>query len=700
MQNLGQRSRLRPAVQFRYWFLWTALAALALDLPVTHAARPQGREIPPAQQKMVDKVVAAADAADGQKDDTENKTTETANKNHPLTKDGLLQKIAPSLDELIELTWQDRQLSLRFLDSQQEIQKFCNAVRQVAGYGGGTSHDGTGGYQASLVSDKLNGFVRKFKQRNRFQTTLSLEEIDAPRRALSIQQNADRGLTISLNAIESGYLLRLRQRSNGSVVIQELEGTSVFAERAENFDAFFREHPQFAEQKLLPLFEHFGLGKLISPYSDEIQEEFISLLSPWQPDELGRARQLTAGLAAKQYKQREAASEAITKSFADHESTLSRAALDRTFSPEIRARLNRIIDKQSSPEAKARRQFLVQMVERQNAAYLLWLMQAQTDPLRRQIIGEALRGLLNIEESADAIAAGDWPTLVASHSLGAWASTELLSGGPNTLSDPLQESGHLQKVAAHTGKLVRLVWRGDQLDVDREHWKKPFGGRDIKDLVKQVEQQIADSQLPPGWFNPGGSLYTIQSAQHPQVLFEHLQVASGKEHSGPVTVSRSYYNARYAGNNTPNRLFENGALKGRLQFEKPQRNRSSTPKEIDLSGKPFLFSLSEVNSPERTVYVHEPASGQLQLRVQSEASDFIMQLVQSENGALVQYVRGSQVIAYQAATFRQLQDAHPEFFRDQFFPLLRHLGISVADDVSAPPEANQNTTTSSSSDFS
>lgn len=685
LQTSFQKTNIQTGT-IHWTFLFSIICLLTLN---PYAGELMGQEKRVAIEVTVEGAVAES-ADDGEKQEESDDTK--AKKKPPisvLTQKGPIQEIADPLDKLIDLGLKNDKLTLSILSTYQEVDPVVDSIREIVGWGGGSSSSGNEGYNFDLSSEKLGGHIRRRKVNKAFVNTILLEETVKPNRSLNISNSDDGMLQITVNAGEAAFILRIRQQSDGQFMVQELNGTEVFAGTASNFENFCRENREYSSTRLLPALKHFGLGQLLTPYSPEVLNRVAELVTPWNSDELTRVKTLTASLASDSYGERVAAAEQLKKEYKGNEAILARLVLDRQFDVETRAVTRKLIREKVDKDKLAELDFVDSIVANLDAPYLIDMIKAQTDDQKRNVLIDRLRELEPELVDTDA-SNSDIVSMIASQAMNAWVSDEIGKSNDVAQIDPLTEKGHLQKVSGHTGQLLRLIWKGDQLVIDREHWKKPFDGRSISELSEEVSKLIEDSNLPKDWFKQGGSGFAAASAKHPQVLFEKL-----KEDCGGQSNSNnhySHYSSNYAGNNSLNRAFDLTKLKAELTFDKSARsNRGRSGSGGNPNKKPLLVVLTEKAGPERSLLIDQNKKDEIRIMISGDKASYIVQLILKKDQAIIQEVRGSEVKAYKAESFRALQQQNADYFRGSFFPLLRHLGVEIAPDIDAGPTANETT---------
>lgn len=588
---------------------------------------------------------------------------------NPLERRGEIQNVGEAIKQLFALKWKGKQLELRFPTDPQLANTQFDRIRQLSGFGGGGSSWGGDGFEFNSNSPKLQTrMIRRKLDASSYQTGLSMQEKSPFNRSLEIMARDDGYFQIRINDHDAGYLLRIRQLSDGHFSVQELDGVNVFASSGQTFESICRKEREFVESRLTPALSHFGLGTLVTPYCEAVQKTVVSIVGPWTETERQIVESLIAGLDSDSFEVRQEASSRLEDATEDERQLLSRVINDSRFSPEVRTRLRSLVREKASDEELAQMEFIDELLRRLDFEYLDELVELQNDQVSRDIL-IAYR---------DSIGDG---TVIGESQIGTGDSIDesLPTRTTAVEAELLSEQGVLQQVSVETAALVHLIWNGDQLSVDRKHWAEPFGGKSIKELADEVQSAIQEAHLPKNWFHAGGT-FDIESVYHPQVLFERLEVKATGNSDELNPFGHAYYHGRQ--NGSLNREFRTSLLTGRLQFEdndnRPaNRGHGGNANAASIEKNPFLLTLAETTNPGRVITIQESAEGELHVLMTGEASDYVVQMTIDGNRALVQDIRGDLAQAYVARDFRQLLNENRKYFEGSFFPLLRHLGISV-----------------------
>ena len=599
---------------------------------------------------------------------TDNLDAQDATGPTSLSEKGPLQEIKQALDDYLDAGSEDGKLIFETKKTYQSVQPVADAIRSHSGNNGGTSsRSGGTKFSFNFSGDSLEGRIERDNKEDVHLSTIYIKETIEPHRTLTIS-NTDRGrVELTIDSTQSGYLLRLRQSEDGQFLIQEMDQENLFSSVADNFATFCLENPDFYSQRLSPTLEHFGINQLPSPYGEDFQKTFIKIISPWNATELAHIRDLTNSLDADNYKEREAASQQIKSEIGDI-GVMLRLINDRQFRPETRARVRKLIYESLNKDQKNEVAIYENLLSNITAAYLVNLINLQTDPNNRQVLMERLRTLdpeWNTNKFSD-------EELLASLDKKNSSTASDKPNFPASVNDAeviLQADGFFGKIKEATGQIIRLTPHKSSLKIDREHWKTPFNGRPIEELSAEIQQLLKKNNLPNTWYQPGGK-YLISNASHPQVLFEQLEAVCGND--------RNYSHRR---NHTDiNRTFDRPKLNGKLIFTQPtppRVRRGDRQKASDFSKLPVTIDLTEKEGPQRRILVQEPKPGELRLLVIGENPNHVVQLVLKQEKAWLQDIRGPHTRFFEAANFEEMRTKQPVYFKEYFFPLLRHLGVQI-----------------------
>ncbi len=611
-------------------------------------------------------------------------------KTDPLKIKGPIQKIQNELAQLVNLRWLEGSLETKFPQSYDEAEDPIDAIREEFGYGEGSSY-GSPTYRLGFGGTKLKGFIARTKNSSSgYRTQLTLREISKPYRSLSISTNERGDFTATIRSPDHAYLLRVRQQEDGQFVVQEIKNTEVFSSRVADFNAFMSSHRKFATERLLPALQEFGIGHLVSPFHENVQQRFLSQLEPLDADQQKNLANIIAKLNADQFSSREAATETIRSEFERNSEILFHVYLSREYLPEVRSRMRTVILDKAAQEDIDMIDFLASSRLTENVAYLVWLLESELSVEQHKLVMSQFRAVTKETVSPGSTAWKEW---VAAQPFSSNPKIDSSDTGDEVDFPALLTQGVLKKANQHTPKLVRIKFNENNLALDREHWAKPFGGKSITALTKELEEEFAKRNMPKAWFNRGGHS-SMSRTGHPQVLYELM--CEALDGSSEEFIDEFDYFGETAGWELS---FTASKLRTRLNIPVAKRRRrrgkkrNTTQKRI----KPFHFYIEEQAKPYRVLAVDE-TNDSFAINIVCVPQDISIQLVQNENGILMQDIRGLEVRAMQEPTFRELYEKNKDYFQTEIFPLLQYMGVQFAPDVAAPLNVADGSAASTTSD--
>ncbi len=613
--------------------------------------------------------------------------------NDLFAKRGPIQDLAEPLSEKISVVWERGRLKFQLPESYEAASEIVTTIRQTISGGGGSSRGGTG-YSYSVDGNELKFEIAKQKVGTSFESRMTLDEIKTGR---VVQVRAIEGkLNVTIRDSQAGYIMRVLQLPSGRITVQELYGDQMFSGNAADFDSFVRTYPEFATSRLLPIFKHFSIGQILTPYDDSVRQQVADLLAPMSSQKLDQLRQLTAGLHSDSYKEREAAQKALNSKIKDSQADLVRLATDPIFKPEVRSRVRDSLKQAAKPELFAQVSFLQEVIQKIDTQYLLDLIQYQEDDEKRQHL---IARLTEMAAEDDLVLEDvDLTSLIVGQEVSGFVCDQL-GEWEQVANNELKDIGTFQELHEEFGALVQLKIEDGQFVLDREHWSKPFGGKPIKEISAEIQKLVKENNLPDGWYQPAGQGFAANATDYPHVLFEKLE-EKVKSNSN----NRHHHHGRYhyQENHSPNRQFQLANMAARMVFDPDQSSwHRHDDGNFDFSKQQLLLNVYELEKSKRVFELFDnPKDREFRLLLTSEydektASMFVIQIHCKPGEVLVQDARTSRLFAAKASSFAELQRQYPQYFQESLLPLLEHFGISLNPNVKAladAPEAKQSDT--------
>ncbi|HMP80534.1 MAG TPA: hypothetical protein PKD54_13850, partial [Pirellulaceae bacterium] len=237
---------------------------------------------------------------------------------------------------------------------------------------------------------------------------------------------------------------------------------------------------------------------------------------------------------------------------------------------------------------------------------------------------------------------------------------------------PSRDPGGLARLAKPIGRLVHIVGRDGRLTLDQQHWAQQFGGKTIRQLVKETEDFIRDQQLPGEWFQPERE--NELALDYPPVIFRSI-----KDDLGSDVISEAQWQRWSHETNSSGWTDTIFSRRHRLTLDwgfdsKPSLFGNLFPS----SSKSFRLSVEEIIAPRRELVVEASVDGRLLIRVGSRHDQWVIQVVQFPDGTLVvQDVRGIESRSLRVESFDELSTLHGEYLAEELLPILRAVGIEL-----------------------
>jgi len=550
------------------------------------------------------------------------------------------------------------------------MQKFQTVRRAIASRSSQSSSGGSA--WSSAASDKdfviacgygpstQYGFVHKD------QFWVYLNEHGTNTSTINVKTQTNGTISVDFTFENGSSMFRFRQQPNGLVYCQDLTGEIAFASRASSYDAFCQKNPVFIRNRLEPIFKHIGLGVPPSRYANEVVKNVLLDLKPVDDSRMKEFQSAIDDLNAQSFAEREAAMKSLEDKFDQWRDLIQSTIDDDQLSVEIRTRLKKIFETKATKKEVGDLEIVQQGKLEDDATYLIWLLgKIEAD---EQTASEEVKKILvaRIEKLTGKKLGNDLKKWQA------WVGDNQDEPKPEEMAPTISNqeilalNGTLESASKHIGRLIRLKQNeGDNLELDREHWAKTFGGKTIKELTTQVQNQIKEANLPKSWFEPGGD-NSIASAGYPQVLFELIQ----EEHSSNQDIySRGIRGWRRQTTDNFDRKFTGRNLAGELKFEKRGL---------------FQFSLTEANSEKRKLFFKQNRNGTVLFNLDYPGKDALIRIVQngdpdSENRFSVFDLRGPAVKVYRAKSFADFKNKEKKYAESLLLPLLKRFEIKISE---------------------
>ena len=333
-------------------------------------------------------------------EDEKEKTAEQANQVEPLTQKGKLNQLADHTRKLAKFTWRNGQLKLQRTDDADEAEKTFQAIRSAVGNGGGGSSSGGNRRSRYFTSSQFHGEI-EFRRPSRLipffggkgwpQMKLTLREKSGPRRTLQINDDGKGSVRISLTGDADHYFLRIKQRPDGSVLVQELRGDFAFASKEKSFLVFYRKHRQYVEQRLVPVMKHVGIAPPVIATDAETSAGVLAMLTPIESNVKSEFDELVSRLGSDSFQERQRATKTLNDNLKRFKPLMQRAAGEPKIGAEAKRRIARVLLKRAAEDDRNADGIIAGLELDRNAGYLIELLAKTTDQKQRGLLVDRLR---------------------------------------------------------------------------------------------------------------------------------------------------------------------------------------------------------------------------------------------------------------------------------------------------------------------
>ncbi len=218
--------------------------------------------------------------------------------------------------------------------------------------------------------------------------------------------------------------------------------------------------------------------------------------------------------------------------------------------------------------------------------------------------------------------------------------------------EPGFEKGTFDKIAMHIGRLVKLNWKGENLQLDRKNWTKDFEGKSKAEIVKMLDGELKQRYPGPASKNyRAGEVERILNSPPVEGAFIRLRTAAGRPKSANAGGTM----------NMRHNAFTTTQLKGRLEY--------------DRAGS-ISVVLEEKSPPNRTIVFNDEGDGTLMIVLSGNRGKLSLEVKQSRDGSFyVKHVSGKDVFTGEENSFQAFHARHRRYVEGRLFPLLKHVGV-------------------------
>lgn len=215
--------------------------------------------------------------------------------------------------------------------------------RDRRGSGGESSSSGWGFASANFRSQSVDGRIET--RGDRF--TFSMSESSSQHRMLQFVEDVNHYLQITVSDEELDRLLVIRQSQDRFVVVFVSERENLSAS-AKTYAEMLRENRQLINETVLPILHEMGVSKPLDAESVSVVNAVFAKIKVLTSPVESESSKLIDQLASDKFAEREEGLEALKERFEDHQSAIELALQGGTLLPEVRVRLERLVNDHKS----------------------------------------------------------------------------------------------------------------------------------------------------------------------------------------------------------------------------------------------------------------------------------------------------------------------------------------------------------------
>lgn len=615
----------------------------------------------------------------------------------PLKADGPLKKIS-DVQELFELKTVGTKLETAVVASYQEAQASVTQIRSKSGTGGGGSSSSGNGtwmcyFQGSdflghvsngkVASHMIARFPKLLFAKDDSEFSILFQELKSPQRELAIRVSEDHVFDITLRSSELGYLFRFRQEKSGRIVCQEMSSEFVFARTAKSFDEFSKQNPNYVQSRLMKVFDFIGVGRPPTRFSSVVMNQVLLKLRPISDERMGLFKKAVEKMSASSFQDREAATAEIETKFEEWQDLIQIGMGDEEFATETRSRLTKIYGNHVDKETKQLMKLAQESKLHVDTEYLIWALGKTKGDADRKVFAKQLSKLTEQEFDLDT---AKWISWYAENNKPEEAAVQ-----KTPRNKVAEQTGPIDSATEFVQQLIKFTINEGELQLDREHWGKPFNEQPIEDSVAKIEEIMKQYKLPLEWLDAGGK-FSLDSTEYPQIIFANMaaKLESDEKKANSQRLTYGYINQEDSVSR--NRAVSTSKITAQMQFHKETgdarirgfvlgRGKKKAP-----AAKYFYLYFKELTDAERILEIYESENKTISITLISDNTDTLIRMVQhptsnadisTESRCVIYDIRGDQTQELKAANFSELFRKNADYLKNEWLPLMENLGIQI-----------------------
>lgn len=227
-------------------------------------------------------------------------------------------------------------------------------------------------------------------------------------------------------------------------------------------------------------------------------------------------------------------------------------------------------------------------------------------------------------------------------------------------------------------KLVRLTVGADEKwQLDREAWRKMFGGMEMRHVVRNATARYRETKLPPSWLHIGDG-YHPEYVDFPQVMLKEYENQLNKQLDLRRLHDRTFGSR---GRKSFNREIESPGVSVLLAMHPRTRGWDEIEKQY------FSLNISDGTSRATRLRLHEVAGKECSLLLKSGPRNELLWLHQAEDGSCwIHHATMDGMYSRQATSGKKLFDDNQALITGNAYRLFSEMGVDVSESIGGPLE--------------
>jgi len=489
---------------------------------------------------------------------------------------------------------------------------------------------------------------------------LSVDELVPPFRKSVVdafdQDAADAGLAAWKFGGLQGDLVALRtspeDQSASLIVVPRNPEQPPVIRTGESFEQLWQQFPSDIDALLATGERAFGVR--LPPAStdkevlDAVHAQIATSQEKWE-----QFFELVQGLDTAEFDERQRTLRQISDNYQQWAAQIMQGAQHPDLSVQARATLNKIIKENTAGDQNELNSIIAHLKLADSPAILLKLLQISSEQ-DRQLIWDRLRKVTGQDFGDDLAAWNDYIDHLPSQDF---------SSSWNADFDRTE----LKKISKHWGVLNSIALVDDRLQIERDAWKRFYGGKTIQELMDEVKQELKKRQLPQSWLTNDQYSHRNSKINYEFALFDRL-VSDFCDENNITQGPMHRINSQTQGNRSwtgPGRQLD-------LAMTPGQNNQPSDDHSF------FKFHYQQIKGNQAEIWLLSHSEEGFRVTCFDPDSGYLLDVFQAPSLACrVVLLQGATLKHAWAADLKTLRQENGPWLASEVGPRLQELGIGL-----------------------